>query len=308
MKYYLAGLTAFILWGFSSLAVKPLSGYASPDILFYRVVFSFLLILAINLLFRRDAVRADLRKYKAMDAGRRKRALLLTFSGGLFLTSNWIFFIILINHISVKAASFAYLVCPIVTTLLARIFLKEKLDPWQWAAVALSASGCWLLSLGHWEDVLYSLIVAFSYGAYLVSQRANAGFDSLVMLSLHVGIALVFLLAAGLVYPFSVPSAPFFYRHMAVLVIVLTVIPLALNLFALKGVGSSGIGMLLYVNPVVNFVMAILYFKEDVSVVQMVSYALIVISIAVFNKNAITGSRPAGAPPVNSLRIHPEDP
>ncbi len=293
MKYYLAGLTAFILWGFSSLAVKPLSGYTSPDILFYRVLFSLLLILAINLLFRRDAVKDNYRKYKAMDEGTRKRALLLTFLGGLFLTSNWFFFIFLINHISIKAASFAYLVCPIVTTLLARIFLKEKLDHWQWAAVALSASGCWLLSLGHWEDVLYSLIVAFSYGAYLVSQRANAGFDSLIMLNLHVAIAFVFLLAAGLFYPFSIPSEPFFYRHMTALVTLLTVIPLALNLFALKGVSSSGIGMLLYVNPIVNFVMAILYFKEDVSAVQMASYAIIVISIILFNRNAITRSRPA---------------
>lgn len=293
MKYYLAGLTAFILWGFSSLAVKPLSGYTSPDILFYRVLFSLLLILAINLLFRRDAVKDNYRKYKAMDGRMRKRALLLIFFGGLFLTSNWFFFIFLINHISIKAASFAYLVCPIVTTLLARIFLKEKLDAWQWAAVALSASGCWLLSLGHWEDVLYSLIVAFSYGAYLVSQRANAGFDSLLMLNLHVGIAFVFLLAAGLFYPFSIPSESFFYRHMTVLVTLLTVIPLALNLFALKGVSSSGIGMLLYVNPIVNFVMAILYFKEDVSAVQMASYAIIVISIILFNRNVITTSRPA---------------
>lgn len=293
MKYYLAGLTAFILWGFSSLAVKPLSGYASPDILYYRVVFSLALILVINLFFRRDVVRRDYGKYKAMDPRTRKRALLLTFLGGLFLTSNWFFFIFLINHVSVKAASFAYLVCPIVTTLLARFFLKEKLDSWQWAAVAMSASGCWLLSLGHWEDVLYSLIVAFSYGSYLVSQRANAGFDSLVILTLHVGIAFVFLLAAGLVYPFSIPAEPFFYRHMAVLVILLTVIPLALNLFALKGVSSSGIGMLLYVNPIVNFAMAILYFNEEVSTVQMTSYAIIVISIILFNKNAITGGRTA---------------
>lgn len=294
MKYYLAGLTAFILWGFSSLAVKPLSGYASPDILFYRVAFSLALILVINMFFRRDVVRCDYRKYRSMDPGMRKRVLLLTFFGGLFLTSNWFFFIFLINHISVKAASFAYLVCPIVTTLLARIFLKEKLDPWQWAAVAMSASGCWLLSLGHWEDVLYSLIVAFSYGAYLVSQRANGGFDSLVMLNLHVGISFVFLLAAGLVYPFSIPSESLFYRHMTVLVILLTVIPLALNLFALKGVSSSGIGMLLYVNPIVNFAMAIFYFNEEVSTVQIASYAIIVISIIVFNKKAIAGSLPVG--------------
>ena len=75
MKYYLAGLTAFILWGFSSLAVKPLSGYASPDILFYRVAFSLALILVINMFFRRDVVRRDYRKYRSMDPGMRKRVV-----------------------------------------------------------------------------------------------------------------------------------------------------------------------------------------------------------------------------------------
>lgn len=37
LKYYLAATTAFIIWGFFSFVLKPLSDYGSLDILFYRV-------------------------------------------------------------------------------------------------------------------------------------------------------------------------------------------------------------------------------------------------------------------------------
>lgn len=267
-----------------------MSAYSSLDILFYRVLFAFLIMLAIGVLFRRDAVKANIRHFKSLERKGRQKVVLLTLAGGIFLTSNWFFFIFLINHISVKAASFSYLVCPIVTMVLASIFLKEKLSVWQWVAVGLSTSGCWLLSLGHWEDVVYSLIVAFSYGAYLVSQRANRGFDSLVMLTLHVSTALVFLALLSTVYTFSVPSGMFFYQYMTILVVLLTIIPLSLNLFALKGISSSATGMLLYVNPVINFVIAVVYFREEVSDIQLVSYSIIVISIILFNRDLfITG-------------------
>lgn len=287
MKYYLAGLSAFALWGFSSLAVKPLADYSSLDILFYRVVFAFALMVIVGFVFRRDVWKLNLKRFKALPAQKRKRVLLLTFLGGIFLSSNWFFFIFIINHVNVKAASFSYLICPIITMLLASVFLKEELNKWQWGAVALSAAGCWLLSIGHSEDLMYSLIVAFSYGAYLVSQRANRGFDSLVMLTLHIGVALVFFVLFSPFFSLTLPKEAYFYQYMSVLVVLLTIIPLSLNLFALKGISSSALGMLLYLNPLINFIMAVSYFGEEVSRLQLLSYSIIVVSIILFNWNSL---------------------
>jgi chloramphenicol-sensitive protein RarD len=39
----------------------------------------------------------------------------------------------------------------------------------------------------------------------------------------------------------------------------------------------------MYTNPLIHFFLAIFYFKESVSVAQIVSYSLILISILVFN-------------------------
>ena len=84
-------------------------------------------------------------------------------------------------------------------------------------------------------------------------------------------------------YGGAVPSEFLFYALLLIIVIVFTIIPLFLNLYALKGLNSSTVGILMYTNPLIHFFLAIFYFKESVSVAQIVSYSLILISIVVFN-------------------------
>src|SRR5690606_40420590 len=90
------------------------------------------------------------------------------------------------NTVSVNATSLAYLICPILTTLLAGIFLKERLNTGQWAAVGMSILSCIMLSYGHFMDMLYSVIIALSYAIYLVLQKANTQLDRFFTLTLHI--------------------------------------------------------------------------------------------------------------------------
>ena len=58
-KYYVAAFSSFFMWGFFTLAIKPLAAYASFDILFFRIVFSTLLIVVFSLFFRKDKMLTD---------------------------------------------------------------------------------------------------------------------------------------------------------------------------------------------------------------------------------------------------------
>ena len=118
-KYYLSALSSFIIWGFFSLALKPLQDYASLDILFYRIFLATVLLLAINLIFRKKEVQNDVAVFKSLDKQVRTKMIFLTISGGFLLVFNWFLFIYAINHVSLQSASFAYMICPIVTTILA---------------------------------------------------------------------------------------------------------------------------------------------------------------------------------------------
>jgi chloramphenicol-sensitive protein RarD len=292
-KYYIAALSAFLIWGFFSLALKPLHDYPSLDILFYRVFFCAVLMLVYNLTFRKQIIKVTLKKFNRVSMKTRQAYIFYTLFGGALLIANWFFFIYVMNHISIKAASFAYLVCPIMTTVFAFIILKEELSRIQWLAVAISVVSCVLLSFNHVADILYSLIVAATYALYLVSQKKNKGLDKFLVLTVQIVFAALVLLPFYPVYSGPVPTEFSFYGLIAIIAVLFTIIPLFLNLYALQGVNSSTMGILLYINPLVGFLIAIFYFNEGINTVQMIAYFLIFCSIIIFNERLFLRSKNA---------------
>ncbi|MEO6283602.1 MAG: EamA family transporter [Dyadobacter sp.] len=292
-KYYLIAFLSFVIWGFFSLALKPLHDYPSLDILFYRVFMCAAIMAVISLFVRVKVLKENIQKFKEMPVAQRKRVSLLTLAGGVLLTANWFFFIYVMNHISVKAASFAYLVCPIMTTVIAYFVLDEKLSKWQWTAVLMSVLSCMLLSFNNIADIAYSLIVAASYAFYLVSQRKNIGLDKFLVLTVQILFSALILLPFYPKYSVALPVEFSFYALIALIAIVFTILPLFMNLYALQGVTSSTMGILLYINPLMNFAIALLYFNEPINSIQIIAYSLILISIVVFNERFIFGRRRA---------------
>jgi len=151
----------------------------------------------------------------------------------------------------------------------------------------INVLGCVLLSLNHFEDIFYSLIVAATYAFYLVSQRKNSELDKFLILTIQLVFSALILLPFYPKYSGAIPTEPLFYGCLLVIVVFFTIIPLFLNLYALKGINSSTVGIMIYINPIINFLLAIFYYNEQVSVLQLCSYFLILISIVVFNAKLI---------------------
>jgi chloramphenicol-sensitive protein RarD len=282
-KYYLAAISAYIIWGFFSLALKPIHEYASLDILFYRVFSCSLLLLAITGIFKRKTLLQNISVFRNMDPSARRRNVLLNVGGSFFLIANWFTFIYVMNHVSVKATSLAYLVCPILTTLLARLFLKEKLHNTQWVAVGLSVLGCLLLSYADIMDMFFSIIIGFTYACYLVSQRINKEFDTFIVLTVHITVAALFLLPFYASFSQPMPVEAKFYISIETIAVLFTILPLFLNLYALLGINSSTVGMLLNINPMIAFLLAYFVFRELITPLQIVAYSIIFLAVLVFN-------------------------
>lgn len=286
-KYYLIAFLSFVIWGFFSLALKPLHDYPSLDILFYRVFLCALIMLLISLVIRKQVLKRDVAIFKAMPEKEKRSIVWRTLGGGVLLTANWFFFIYVMNHISVKAASFAYLVCPILTTVIAFFVLNEKLSFWQWVAVGLSICSCLLLSFNNLADVAYSMIVALSYALYLVTQRKNFGIDKFLLLTFQISFSALLLLPFYPSYSASLPTDWTFYGFILLIAVLFTILPLYMNLYALQGVNSSTMGIMLYINPLMNFSIALFYFQEPINGYQIVAYSIIFLSILVFNEARI---------------------
>ncbi|WP_187631996.1 EamA family transporter [Hymenobacter lutimineralis] len=285
-RYHSAALLAFLIWGFFPIPLKALAGYSSGQILLFRVLVSLGLLLIINLLLRRTAMRILVQQYRQATQAEQRRVLLLTVGGGLLLVGNWLLFIYTINQVSVQAGSFAYLICPIITALLGFVVLQERLHLRQWLAIGLSAGSCALLGIGDLHALGLSVVVALTYAFYLISQRLLRDYDKLLLLQIQLLLAAVVLLPIAHSLHADL-NAGFHDRHLlqmaGVLSICFTIIPLFLNLYALNALPSGTVGILMYLNPLVSFVLAFLYFHEAATLTQAVAYVAILASVVLYN-------------------------
>lgn len=294
-KYYLAVITAFTIWGFFSLVLKSLDTFPAFDILFYRAIISVFIMLLVSLFLRPKAFRKNITIFQYLPEKTKRKILIVNLLSGLFLALNWFIFIYVMNNVSVSATSLAYLICPILTMVLAYLILKEKLVKIQWLSVALSFVSCLILSFGNFIDLFYSMIIAFTYAIYLVLQRKNQEMDRFLVLTFQIGIAVILLLPFMPSYISDTEKTTFFYAMIALIAVVFTIIPMYLNIYALKGLNSSIVGVFIYLNPIINFLLAVFYFKEDISFLQVLSFILIGVSVIIFNipnfKNQINKRR-----------------
>jgi len=280
--HYLSALSAFIIWGFFSLVLKPMHIFPATEILIFRIFFAGS-IMAAGILLLPKFRKNNINKFILLNSDNKRRTIFSTLGGGLLLTANWYFFIFSMNHIGIRCASYAYLVCPILTTVLAFFLLHEKLKSIQWLAVGISFLSCVLLAYGHLEDLAYSLIVAVSYALYLITQRNNQALDKLFILAIQMIFSAMILLPFYQWWSETPPYGSDFYLRILFIAACFTILPLWLNLYALKAVPSSAMGMMLYINPLLNFIISVSVFHEALTMSQILSYTLILLSIIIFN-------------------------
>src|SRR5258706_11293719 len=135
-KHYAAAISAFVIWGFFAIPLHALKDYAAGEILYFRILFSALVLLVIVVSFRRARWKQDWSYLFTLTKKQRREIIVLTLAGGVLLSVNWLIFIYTINNINIRTASFSYLICPVLTAVLAYFLIQEKLTPPQWISVA----------------------------------------------------------------------------------------------------------------------------------------------------------------------------
>lgn len=283
MKHYLSAILGFTIWGTFALVLKPLKDYPSLEILLHRVVYASISIIVACFLFRKKQSLASIKLIKSLPKNGKKKLIVNIFFSAVMLTLNWFSFIYVMNAVSVNATSLAYLICPTLTTFLASIFLKEQLNKGQWFAVGLSLISCVILAYGHFLDLLYSMLIALSYAVYVVLQKNNFQIDRFFTLTIHIVVSTILLLPTLTLIESSVPKTGSFHGFVLAIAIVYTIVPLFLNIFALKKLSSSVVGTLLYLNPIISFLLAVFYYHEPINTIQIIGFTMIFIAVIIFN-------------------------
>lgn len=283
LRYFFAGILSFAIWGFFSIPLRNLKLYHAEEILYYRIFTSLVVLWIAILLFRRKQLKQDRAHLAAMTPAQRRTTGLQLLASTILLTSNWYTYIYAINNISLQSGAFAYMVCPLVTAFGGFLLLKEHLSRLKLISLGIALLSIMMLATGSFIEVLWSVIIASLYAFYLILQRKMQHLDKLNTLAVQIGLAVVLMLPFYLNKHEAIPAAPWFWGNILVIAVVFTIIPLFMSLYALIGIPSSTLGIIIYINPIIAFNVAIFYFHEAVDANKLLAYALLLVSVVVFN-------------------------
>jgi len=287
LKYYLAAIISVVTWGFFSIPLRKIQHYPSDEILYYRIFTSLIFTWVFIALFRTKHLKSDLDYFYSLNKGGRRRIIILCLISGVLISGNWFTYIYAVNNVNLKSAAFAYMVCPLITAFAGFMILKEKLSVLKLVALGIALFSIIILAQGSLRDVLWSVFIAALYSFFLIAQKSMSRMDKFNMLGLQL------LIAAILMFPFyvysfkSFPFDTYFWTDIIIISIFFTIIPLFLSLYALIGMPSSTLGIIIYLNPIVAFAVAFFYFHEGISLHQVYAYSLLLAAVIVFNWNTI---------------------
>jgi chloramphenicol-sensitive protein RarD len=280
------GVAAYLCWGFFPLYWPLLDPASSLEVLAHRFVWSMVFVLV--------AITAMGKWSTFLTIARDRRMMLILTGASVTIAVNWGGFIYGVTNGHVIETSLGYFINPLVTVLLAVFALKETLRPVQWAAIAIGASAVVVLTVDYGRLPWIALLVAFSFAIYgFLKKKADLGaFEGLGMeTAILFPVALTFLVAlqlrGQLTFGHDGPG------NVALLVGtgVVTAIPLLLFGAAATRLSLTTIGLLQYLGPIIQFIVGLTIFHEDMTSARWVGFVLVWVALVVFTLDAINTRR-----------------
>lgn len=281
------GLAAFLFWGLSPIYFRAVSAVDPFELLAHRVVWSALFLAPLVLL------GGGLRPIRRALA--EPRTLLALAASTLLISLNWLIFIFAIFTDRLLEVSLGYYLNPLVNVLLGLAFLGERLGRLRWAGVALGALGVLNLAL-HQEGLPWiSLGLALCFGFYgLIRKRTPLGardglfLETLMMLPLA-GAFLLWLQATG-GSAFLAGGDP----RLDLLLLasgLVTALPLLWFTAAARRLQLATIGVMQYLAPSIQFLLAVLAYGEAFTPAHAATFACIWLGVALFTAGSLRERR-----------------
>jgi len=281
-----ASISALLIWGMSPVYWKLLQQVPAFEILMHRMVWSFVFLVPL----------LQLQKGWGEFLGVLKnvRLILLLCCSTLLISTNWFTFIWAVNNDHVLETSLGYYISPLVSVLLGFIFLGERLRRAQKLAVFLAFIGVLNLTIRYGHIPWISLTLAFSFGFYtLVRKIAPVG----ALMGLAIETFLLSFPALAYLFYIDHTGSGSFGHHGALNSLLImgtalvTALPLLLYTIGARRLSLASTGFLQYIAPSCTFFLAILLFHEPISRLQVLTFLLVWIGLAVYSFDTARSSR-----------------
>lgn len=210
------------------------------------------------------------------------------------LSCNWFLYIWAVNSNQVVEASLGYFINPLVSVLLGRVVLKERLRLAQHIAVGLAAIGVTWLTVTLGRPPWLALALAFSFGLYGL-MRKLAPLGSLEGLSLETlllaGPAIGYLVWLEVTGQGQFAHADALTNALLAGAGAVTAVPLLLFATATRSLPLSTVGVLQYMTPTMQFFIGVWVFHEPLAVEKLVGFVCIWVAVITFTVESLRQSR-----------------
>lgn len=275
------GLAAYVLWGILPVYWKALELVSPFEILSSRFmwscVFVFLLIIFQKKwpLFTKEVkqVFSNVKTVAAMVAA------------GITISFNWGTFIWAVNNGHIVETSMGYYINPLVSILFAVVFLRERLDKMQLAAITCAFIGVASMVYSFGKIPWVSLTLAFTFALYGLLKK-------ILPVSALTSIMLETLLITplALVYEYSLwQQGVSFYASGNLQVImmltgagVVTAIPLLLFTAGARLLPLKIIGFLQYISPTLTLLIGVFVYNEAFTASHLLAFGWIWAALLLF--------------------------
>lgn len=276
-----ASLGAYLAWGFLPILFHLLDGVSAVNIVAERTIWS-LVLLAVLLAFT-----GGFGEVRALLSDPRRLAVMAM--SAAFLACNWLLYVWAVETGQVLEVSFGYFISPLVNVAIGMLILGERQNRLQALAIAIACVAVFIQAAGLGKVPYVALGLAFSFGIYgFIRKTVQAGPSTGLFTE---ALAMAPFALAYLAYDWisNGPGAHADPRLLALLLFTgpATALPLLLFTYSIRRLRLTTIGMLQYLAPSLQFLLAVFYFHEELNGVRLLSFALIWLSLIVYSYDSL---------------------
>jgi chloramphenicol-sensitive protein RarD len=283
--------TAYVAWGLFPLYWKALHGVPAVQLVGHRLVWSAVL------LFAGIALTRNWKTFRTEAF--KPRVIGIYTAAAILVSVNWLTYVWAVNAGFVVETSLGYFINPLISVVFGVVLLKEKLRPFQWAAVGLAALGVVYLTVVYGSLPWIALVLAVTFALYgLVKKLAPLG--SANGLALETGLLFV-PAVAYLVYAQLAGTGAFLHSGARIDLLLVgagiaTTVPLLLFASAARRIPLLWIGLLQYIAPTIQFLLGVLVYHEALTPHRLVGFCIVWAALAVFAAEGIITHRMTAFP------------
>ena len=278
-------LGAYVLWGILPIYWELIDHIGAFEILAFRIIFSMIFMILLLVVGRkqREAFLRDVNQLFTHPV-----QLVAIIVAGYVITINWGTFIWAVTNGHVLQSSLGYYINPLVSIVLALIFLKERFNKFEWLAIIFALIGVLYMTIKIGEFPFVSIMLALSFGLYGLLKKI-VHIDAIS----SIAIECIVTAPAGIIYviylwqqhhmTFGFNMSSFWLVFSGAV----TAIPLILFSAGAKRIPLSLTGFIQYVGPTIMFILGIFVFKEKFDVHQLITFIFIWIGIILYSLSLI---------------------